>query len=282
MVDAVLSNANEPLAIGSCVLDANAHTSLRLDISTAIEQVSNRFTDRFERAAEEAKQKIQIPTAIVKPKYQKAAFDDRQLPIIARVDRNQPWYDKQGAPIDNSANKTTPRKVIPLPDCERKVKKRSKQHQSNSVKSAHTDSTVDSSNQTKMISVCSSKCSATKEQTKALDASEKDTNSRRCGERKSSTVAIVQPRKKEKMDERKLMETIVQMQIKKNSMDNRNNNQRNVTRVAPMTTMAKTSKPMTSESPKDTSGISCDPMTVKLLIFISDFIALKCHCSGQF
>lgn len=250
IVDAVLSNANESLTIGTRVIDANTNTISLSDSTAAAALVS------VECCANEVKQNIQIPTAIVKPKYQKAAFDERQLPIIACMDRNQPWYDRECAVGENSTTKTNhTRKVIQLPECERKVKKRLKHHeQNNTVKSAHT-SNADNCNHNVMINVRSgNKCSATKEQTTALDTFEKDTNSRRCADRKSSTVAIVQPRKKEKMDERKLMETIVQMQIKKNSMDNRNNNQRNGNRNAPLTTVKTSTMSMSSELPKDASG----------------------------
>lgn len=49
-------------------------------------------------------------------------------------------------------------------------------------------------------------------------------------ERKNSAVAVVQPRKKEKVMDERLMEQILQMQIKKNStsLDNRNNNQNSI------------------------------------------------------
>lgn len=245
IVDAILSNANDSLAIGSCVIDANAHTTSLSD--TAAAEHSKLTGERC--GADEVKQKIQIPTAIVKPKYQKAAFDDRQLPIIARVDRNEPWYDRQCATSENSTIKNSTKKVVQMPEGERKVKKRSKQHQ-NTVKSA-----PNSSADHKMISVRGNgNGSATKEQSKAFDAFEKDTNGRRCVERKPTSVAVVQPRKKEKMDERKLMETIVQMQIKKNSMDTRNNNQRSGPQNALPTTTAKTPTSTTSESPKDASG----------------------------
>lgn len=266
IVDAILSNANESLAIGSCVIDANAHTaSLSNNTMAAAEQLSPHSTMTAERSADEVKQKIQIPTAIVKPKYQKAAFDDRQLPIIACVDRNEPWYDRQCATSENPTIKKSIKKVVQLAEGERKVKKRSKQHQHpNTVKSAH-----HSSADHKMINVRNGNGSATKEQSKALNAFEKDTNSRRCMERKASSVAVVQPRRKEKMDERKLMETIVQMQIKKNSMDTRNNNQRNGPQNALPTTTAKKSTLITSESPMDASGIHSDRIRRRLFFFLS-------------
>lgn len=249
IVDAILSNANESLAIGSCVIEANALTTASLSniaAAAVAAETSNHSSD-------EPKQTIPIPTAIVKPKYQKAAFDDRQLPIIiACTDRNQPWYDRQCATSENSTTKK-------LPEFERKVKRRSIQQSQNTVKSAHTSNgSSDNCSHGNMFNVRSnSKCSATKEKSNALDVSEKDTNSRKSVERKCSSVAIVQPRKKEKMDERKLMETIVQMQIKKNSVDNKNNNQKwigNAENGSRLMATATTMKTISAESPKDVSG----------------------------
>lgn len=248
--DAILSNASESLTVGSCVIDANTYTT---PLSVASVDHQSTCSTPFIHDTGETKQKIRIPTAIVRPKYQKPAFDDRQLPIIARMDRNQPWYDRQCAGTENSTINTKSKKPIQSNECERKVKKRSKPHQHKTEKSAHhTD--ADDCSHSNMISVRSrSECGTTKEKSNSLNAFEKDTNSRKCADRKTSSVAIVQPRRKEKMDERKLMETIVQMQIKKNSVDNRNNNQRNGTRNAPPSTV-KSSTSIAKESPKDASG----------------------------
>lgn len=139
------------------------------------------------------RQKVPIPTAIVKPKYQKAPFDDRQLPAVAYMNHDQPWYDKQ--------NGDAVVKKINLPDLERKIRKQVKYD----TKSAH-NAAHDLNNGIQ----CASE--------KMTDCRESNNSASRKGT-SGASVAVVQPRKKERMDERKLMETIIQMQIKKNSMD---------------------------------------------------------------
>lgn len=63
---------------------------------------------------------VLIPTAIVKPKYQKLAFDDRQLPINGTTDDDSTWYDTPQA----STITTTPRKVQKhLPNFDRRSQK---------------------------------------------------------------------------------------------------------------------------------------------------------------
>jgi hypothetical protein len=97
-----------------------------------------------------------LPTAIVKPKYQKSSFDDRQLPPVGCIaEQVKPWY------LTNNTGQTSKR----LPQFERKSHKLS-----------------------------GSARATEKEQLNALLAREKDVDSSR------SSVAIVQPRKKEKME----------------------------------------------------------------------------------
>lgn len=161
-------------------------------------------------SAVEPKLKNQLPTAIVKPKYQKSSFDDRQLPALAYVHRDQPWYDKQPTNELIKIAAPLPTKKIHLPEFDRKAKK----HVKHTTKSAH------------IVHTTPNKCSA-KENSKKSDMSEKDSDSSVLAAHKrgvGASVAIVQPRKKEKMDERVLMETIHQMQIKKNSMDSNRSN----------------------------------------------------------
>jgi hypothetical protein len=96
-----------------------------------------------------------LPTAIVKPKYQRSSFDDRQLPPVGCIAEHvKPWYLTH-------TGQTSKR----LPQFERKSHKLS-----------------------------GSARATEKEQLNSLLAREKDVDSSR------SSVAIVQPRKKEKME----------------------------------------------------------------------------------
>lgn len=229
---------------GNEIIDFESFAST--DIETKKQLNQNQTSISANRNTEELKSKNQtIPTAIVKPKYQKSSFDDRQLPVILSSNRDQPWYDKQNNDVNKclaAATTTTTTATAPntkkihLPEFDRKAKKHVKQSNSNSInssKSAHHASEIEQNK-------CSSKQHIARDDTTAkpqrtAKSGEKDidcsaaTASRSSGLKLKSngaSIAIVQPRKKERMDERKLMETIVQMQIKKNSMDygNRNNN----------------------------------------------------------
>lgn len=176
--------------------------------------------------------KNRIPTAIVKPKYQRSSFDDRQLPAVAYMNDDQlAWYDKPSA-IDTSkcsatvttATTSTQPKKIHLPEFDRNAKKHIKSADSansahNAVETAHikpihaTDNTIHSSERK------GSDC-RTVANRGVVQKSKKT----------GASIAVVQPRKKERMDERKLMETILQMQIKKNALLYRgqcNNNKAN-------------------------------------------------------
>lgn len=154
----------------------------------------------------------QLPTAIVRPKHKKTSFDDRQLPIIPNVNREQPWFDKAGSASSQATRVSVPetaRKQI-APQVERKSKK-------HHTKTAHSD--------LGSAETSSSDGDHAGRKPRPRDQAKPRESRKYSADKKGSSVAVVQPRKKERMDERKLMETIVQMQIKKNSMDNRNGNQ---------------------------------------------------------
>lgn len=187
----------------------------------------------------------QIPTAIVKPKYQRSSFDDRQLPAVAYMnDDKMAWYDKQTNTNESMATKcsasvvTVPPhpKKIHLPEFDRKAKKHMKSSMMTStmmsnVKSAHNavnSSTTAHNNPTGAIDNTKSSSDG-KESLECADTNRSVVSK---SKKSGASVAVVQPRKKERMDERKLMETIVQMQIKKNALlyrgqgkpNNNNNN----------------------------------------------------------
>lgn len=160
--------------------------------------------------------KNQIPTAIVKPKYQRSSFDERQLPTVAFMNEDKAaWYDKQNN-VNESIKCSAPIVTVPhpkkihLPEFDGKAKKHMKTM--SSVNSAHNIATAHN-NQTDAIDNMKN----TSDGIESVECA--DTN--RCvvqkSKKSSASVAVVQPRKKERMDERKLMETIVQMQIKKNA-----------------------------------------------------------------
>lgn len=177
----------------------------------------NNETAMNESEIDECKPKHQIPTAIVKPKYQVSSFDERQLPTVAYLNQDtQAWYDKKIAEstkqqLSGAIETTTPKKFQFL-EFDKKMKKHAKKSAHIGDESAHNNCTTKSSvrndDERTILSVVDRKdsnCNAVKSIISA-----------RIGENSSASVAVVQPRKKEKMDE-KLMETIVQMQIKKNS-----------------------------------------------------------------
>lgn len=208
--------------------------------------------------------KNQIPTAIVKPKYQRSSFDDRQLPTVAYMNEDKlAWYDKQlnnaqMEPMKCSAPVTvaTHPKKIHLPEFDRKAKK----HMT-SAKSAH-NSAVESkiiAHKTNEASVPAvnatitttdnTKCSSDgKESVSCADTKRRAVNK---SKKSGASVAVVQPRKKERMDERKLMETILQMQIKKNALlyrgqgnnFNNNNNNNNKTNIIKANTTSSSISP---------------------------------------
>lgn len=165
--------------------------------------------------------KLSIPTAVVKPKYQKSTYDDRQLPTVAHmIDDKMAWYDKTLITNENMNKCSAPvmpthPKKIQLPELDRKVKKHMKSM--SSAKSAHNNHTEIAAHNNQTAKTDNTmRCAADGKETVCRAV----TNSRSAIKSKTSgaSVAVVQPRKKERMDERKLMETIVQMQIKKNAL----------------------------------------------------------------
>jgi hypothetical protein len=111
-----------------------------------------------------SKNKNSLPTAIVKPKYQKSSFDERQLPPAGCiVDNAKPWYVTSGGPHKK------------LPHFERKSYKLSR----------------DSNRENRAVSE--------KEVFNSIRQREKDIDCSNNSVGKNS-VAIVQPRKKEKME----------------------------------------------------------------------------------
>lgn len=142
-----------------------------------------------------------IPMAIVKPKYQRSSFDERQLPAIAFANPENAWYDKP----KQADGSSTPSKKVTLPEMGDKNPfkpcKMIAAHKSanNATKADHERGTTD---------------------TRANEG-RGDEAQPKPAKKKGSSVAVVQPRKKEKMDERELMQIIVQMQIKKNARMNR-------------------------------------------------------------
>lgn len=170
----------------------------------------NNETARIESEIDGCKPKHQIPTAIVKPKYQVSSFDERRLPVVAYLNQDtQAWYDKQ---IVETTKQQLSEKKIQFLEFDGKTKKHAKKSAHIVNESAHNNRTTKSSvrndDERTISSVVDredSNCNAVA----AITSARKVQNS-------GASVAVVQPRKKEKMDD-KLMETIVQMQIKKNS-----------------------------------------------------------------
>lgn len=188
-IDAALSDANDSLNFASSATEVAVSASRNFPL--------------------DPKQRPQLPTAVVKPKHKRTPFDDRQLPLIPDVNREQPWFDKS-----SSVALTQPPTAAAFDSGKKsssaKSERSSKKHhiESAHLSSSKVDVTDGDNNNAK---------SRPKEQSKSR---------RSVADKRGPGVAVVQPRKKEKMNE-KLMETIVQMQIKKNSMDNRNNNRKN-------------------------------------------------------
>jgi hypothetical protein len=109
MGDAALSNVEEKIYINKKTNENRERCND--EIKSELKNVSEC------RAANED---VLIPTAIVKPKYQKLPFDDRQLPIVGTTDDDTTWYDSS----QPSTITTTPRKVQKhLPNFERRAQK---------------------------------------------------------------------------------------------------------------------------------------------------------------
>lgn len=123
MTDAVLSNAKETIntTIGEC-----AHDQLKLNSENrCVKDVADAHpneTSCVERQRTVIKSSTHfIPTAIVKPKYQRPSYDDRQLPPVVSIDREKPWYDN--CSVNNNVILTPNKKIQQLPHFERKHKK---------------------------------------------------------------------------------------------------------------------------------------------------------------
>ena len=165
MGDAVLSNVEEKIIVNS---------------------VEN--SDRCRAGLKAIDAESLIPTAIVKPKYQKLAFDERQLPIIGSTEDDSSWFNNSSGNISSSTTTTittTPRKVQKhLPNFDRRSQK--------SFSTKHTRKLVDYS-------------VSDKEAINSLRHSEKDIdcsvlNSCNFNNSISNSVAIVQPLKKNDMN----------------------------------------------------------------------------------
>lgn len=189
-MDATLSHANEEIyKIGTFTKSLAEETAL---INAAVTKDNKKSMN-------------QIPMAIVKPKYQRSSYDERQLPAIAFVNQDNAWYDKQK--IDGDS---TPSKKINLPEMGDKMVKSSKPchmiSANNAMKTENAPIPTDIPPSTNAL------------QTKMAK------------KKNNTSVAVVQPRKKEKMDERELMQIILQMQMKKNAA-RLNRNQSNANQI---------------------------------------------------
>lgn len=114
MGDAVLSNVEEKINVNK---KTNENCERCNDDESEFEIKSeSRKVSECEAASED----VLIPTAIVKPKYQKLPFDDRQLPIVGTTDDDSTWYGSS----QPSTITTTPRKVQKhLPNFDRRAQK---------------------------------------------------------------------------------------------------------------------------------------------------------------
>lgn len=200
-----------------------------------------------------------IPTAIVKPKYQKSSFDDRQLPTVVYMNEDKTaWYDKTNINNEPSngcastataaAEISTQPKKIHLPDFERKLKKHTKSMTAMTTTTVAGSITATALSITKFAhntNVDTAARNNQRMQTDNMENGASDRNESVCSvvtnrnsvvkksmkiasSASGTKLAVVQPRKKERMDQTKLMETIVQMQIKKNAQLYRN--QGNITK----------------------------------------------------
>lgn len=161
-----------------------------------------------------------IPTAIVKPKYQRLPYDDRQLPPVVCIDREKSWFD------NNSFNNNLVHagKRIQLPHFERKSKKK---FQTTATTTASTTTTI----------------TCDKEELTSGFGGEKDKFD------SSAVIAIITPRKKEKLNDNmenctEKIDEINELHDNSNSKNSNNNNNNNLTRpkVLQNTKNAKSSK----------------------------------------
>lgn len=144
-----------------------------------------------------------IPTAIVKPKYQRLPYDDRQLPPVVCIDREKSWFDNNN--FNNNVMHANKR--IQLPHFDRKSKKK---FQTTAAAATICDNKVLNG-------------AAAKDKFDALHLREKPKID-------GSVVAIVTPRKKEKLDDNMansggtIVNELHDNSNSKNSSNNNNNN----------------------------------------------------------
>lgn len=197
MTDAALSDAKETISVSSAIGEATEcsqlipvkENTIKCDDdekhSTVNDSQKDQSQDDVIATANsyqclEKKLQNSIPTAIVKPKYQRVSYDDRQLPPVVCIDREKSWFDNN-QPLNNNnhnnnnnnnsnINVAVATRKIQLPHFERKYKKKS-------VNGA----------------VCRNLIVSEKEKLNSLRLCEKDID--------SSSVAIVTPRKKDKMEQ---------------------------------------------------------------------------------
>lgn len=137
-----------------------------------------RPTDNPEKQKQPAEEK---PTAIVRPKYQKSSFDERQLPVIACVNRDKPWFDISDSKVKNGKKANTSSSQL------EQRKPKHKNSSRNATKSAHLKPVVDSS--------------------KTVERRDRTGDGSECKlvenkeAKKKSVIAIVQPIKMEKCDD---------------------------------------------------------------------------------
>lgn len=120
IIDAALSNANETLPSNGTSTNGDQPNDALASVAVPSPTLLLSSESRV------------IPTAIVKPKYQKTSFDDRQLPPVANVDREKPWYEDD-TNVSDTVITLMAKKVEQLPPFERKPTK----HLKHSQKSVH-------------------------------------------------------------------------------------------------------------------------------------------------
>lgn len=256
------------------------HKTADAALSSANDTISTARTHKQFNANETTHPiKNPIPTAIVKPKYQKSSFDERQLPTVAHMSEDETaWYDKSNTNTSNGLALSTTAvavevsahpKKIHLPEFDRKAKKHMKSmttttateapittttttttavaaatpsiaksaHNINAEIAAHNNQCVNTDNMESSASDRKESVGRAVAHRRGVDKKSVKTSSSSSG----TKLAVVQPRKKERMDQAKLMETILQMQIKKNAQLYRNqgNNNKSNTTIAGTTSMAK-------------------------------------------
>lgn len=160
MTDAALSDAKETIAtVISATIERESDALVNANV-VEIPALSHAENDQADVAVGvssspwpasddalliETCRKNSIPTAIVKPKYQRQSYDDRQLPPVVCIDREKPWYHNSTTTAITSGNNdnqqqhhhinnnvivvgssvptTQPKKIQQLPHFQRKHKK---------------------------------------------------------------------------------------------------------------------------------------------------------------